>query len=78
MLGRPVLAEAGDESILKDEDGDLSHSFADVLGQVVELGFPFNDSCISIEVEAQQLALNVGLRFDDLGLPVCVVNSVAR
>src|SRR5262245_24394505 len=65
LLGRPVLAEAGDELALEDEDGDLSHSLADFLGQVVELGFPFNNSRISIEVEIQQLTLNIALRFDD-------------
>lgn len=70
LLGRPVLAEAGDESALEDEDGDLSHSLADLLGQVVKLGFPFNDRCISIEVEIQQLALDTALRFDHLVLPV--------
>jgi hypothetical protein len=31
LLGRPVLAEAGDESALKDEDGDFSYSLADFL-----------------------------------------------
>jgi len=43
-LGRPVFAEAGDELALEDEDGDLSYSLADFLGQVVELGFPFNEA----------------------------------
>jgi hypothetical protein len=71
LLGRPVLAEAGNESALEDEDGDLSYSLADFLNQVVKLGFPFNDGSISIEVEIQQRTLNTALRFDDLSLPVC-------
>lgn len=70
MLGNPVFAEAGDELVVEDENGDLSHALADLLDQVVELGFPFNDSRISIEVEVQQLALNIGLRFDYFYLPV--------
>jgi hypothetical protein len=70
LLGKPVLAEAGDESALEDKDGDLSYSLANFLDQVVKLGFPFNDGRILIEVEIQQLTLNTALRLDDLGLPV--------
>jgi hypothetical protein len=63
LFRSPVLAEAGDELTLEDEDGHLSYSLADFLDQVVELRFPFNDGRIVIEIEIQQLTLDIALRF---------------
>ena len=70
LLGRPVLAEAGDQVSLEDEDRDLPHPLAHALGDVIELRFPFGDHRVTVGVDVQQLAADVGLVPDDLGFPV--------
>ena len=61
---------------VKDEQGDLPHPLADVLHSVIKLGFPLGDRRLAVQVEVQQLALDVALAPDDLGLPV-VADAVA-
>jgi hypothetical protein len=61
---------------VKDEQGDLPHPLADVLHPVVKLSFPLGDCRVAIQVEVQQVAPDVALALDDLGLPV-VTDAVA-
>jgi hypothetical protein len=61
---------------VKDEQGDLPHPLADVLRPVVKLGFPLGDCRVAVQVEVQQVAPDVALALDDLGLPV-VTDAVA-
>src|SRR4029450_180845 len=76
LLRRPVLPQAGDQGSLEREQGDLPHPLADLLGRVVKGRFPLGDRRPVVQVEVEQVAGDVCLPPDDLGLPV-VPDAVA-